>query len=105
MTPSFIARGPSVVEMGISWGYAFRSSNPHLVEFLVNNPKGDTGPKERVMITELKYKKSSQKIVLFRGRLECSDGSLTQEIYGEYEPDTRVGWYELVKSSLIAEAV
>lgn len=103
-TTSYISRGPSFIELGISWGYAFRMSNPHLVEFLVSTNGGPSRP-ERVMITELKYKKDNRKIVLFRGRLERFDGDLTQEISGEYEPDTKVGWYELVKSNLIPEII
>ncbi len=103
-TTSYIARGPSVVELGISWGYAFRLSNPHLVEFLVSTG-GGASRKERVMITELKYKKNNQRVVLFRGRLERFDGDLTQEIYGQYQPDARVGYYELVESNLVAEII
>lgn len=102
---SYIARGPSAIEMGIAWGYAFRLSNPHFVEFLVNSPEGGPSQKQLVMITELKYKNNNQKVVLFHGRLERFDGDITQEISGEYEPDTRVGWYELVESNLIAEIV
>lgn len=101
---SYIARGPSGVELGISWGYAFRLSNPHLVEFLVST-EGCPSKTERVMITELKYMRNNQKVVLFRGRLECFDGDLTQEIYGQYEPDARVGYYRHVESNLIAETV